>query len=125
MRRIVRSLAGATATFLAASANAGAADRCTQDTLTVEGNPVVVGLCASQAEGGRVTVSETFSRGGASITRTLPIDVVNGAAVARGVDDVPLNELGSTKRLRVTVSYRGGTPTLEHALLLPGALVLK
>lgn len=125
MRRIVRSLAGATAAFLATTASAGAADRCTQDSLVVDGSPIALTLCAAAPDADHVDVSETYARGSARITRTLPIDVVRGAAVARAIDDVPLDQLGSTKRLRVTVAYRDGSATLEHALLLPGAVVLK
>jgi hypothetical protein len=72
-----------------------------------------------------VTVTETFVRGGQRLTRPLTIEVVSGASVTRAVDDVPLTELGSNKQLHLTIAYRPGEASLEHALLLPGAVVLK
>jgi hypothetical protein len=55
----------------------------------------------------------------------LTIDIVDGAPVTRAVDDIPLTDLGSNKQLHITIAYRSGSAVLEHALLLPGAVVLK
>jgi hypothetical protein len=127
MRTIVRSLAGTIGVLLASGAGAAAAggDRCSQETLTVDGASIAAVLCAPAPAGDHATVTETFTRGGQSFARSLDIDVVGGAEVSRAVDDVPLDALGLAKRLHLTVAYRNGTPTLEHVLLLPGAVVLK
>ncbi|HEV8023182.1 MAG TPA: hypothetical protein VGP41_18045 [Candidatus Lustribacter sp.] len=125
MRLLAESLAGTLVAFLAAGAAALAQDTCTHDTLTVDGGPVAATFCvAAGAPAARVTVNETFERGGKQFSRPLTIDVVSGASVTRAVDDVPLTDLGSDKTLHLTVAYRPGSAVLEHALLLPGAVVL-
>jgi hypothetical protein len=126
MRLLARSLAGTTVAFLITSAAALAqSENCTHDSLTIDGTPTAATFCVASPAGARVTVNETFVRGGQKMTRPLAIDVVSGAAVTRAVDDVPLSEIGSAKVLHLTVAYHGGQATLEHALLLPGAVVLK
>jgi hypothetical protein len=64
-------------------------------------------------------------RGAQRLSRPLTIDVVKGATITRAVDDVPLADLGSAKQLHLTIAYRNGEAVLEHALLLPGAVVIK
>lgn len=127
MRHLVRSLTGTTVAFLAAAGTvlAQAGDRCSSDVLSVDGEPVNVTFCIAGAPVQRVMVAETFARGGQTFSRPLEIDVVNGATVTRVIDDVPLGQFGSPKQLHLTIAYQGGTATLEHALLLPGAVVLK
>jgi hypothetical protein len=127
MRFPVRSLAGTTVAFLAAMGTvmAQSGDRCTHDTLTVDGQPLTATLCVASPSDTHVTVNETFARAGAELNRPLSIDLVSGASVTRAIDDVPLATLGSNKQLHLTIAYASGTATLEHALLLPGALVLK
>jgi hypothetical protein len=99
-------------------------ENCTHDTLAVDGGPIAATFCVG-APADHVTVTETFSRGAQHMTRPLEIDVVSGASVTRAVDDVALADLGSNQQLHLTIAYRNGRATLEHALLLPGALVLK
>jgi hypothetical protein len=126
MRFLARSLAGTTVAFLAAGSWALAqAENCTHDTLAIDGVPTAATFCVSGPPAARITVTETFVRGGQRLTRPLTIEMVNGAAVNRAVDDVPLTELGSPKQLHLTIAYRNGEAVLEHALLLPGAVVLK
>jgi hypothetical protein len=127
MRTIGRSLAGTTLAILASGSAALAAgtDRCTQAGLSIDGQPIAATFCVPAARASRVSVTETFSRGAQTFSRTLDIDVVDGADVSRAVDDIPLDAFGSAKRLHVTLAYRNGEATLEHALLLPGAVVLK
>jgi hypothetical protein len=126
MRLLARSLAGTTVAFLAAGAAALAqTENCTHDSLTIDGVATAASFCVAAAPAARVTVTETFVRGGQRLTRPLTIDVVSGASVTRAVDDVPLTELGSNKQLHLTIAYRPGEASLEHALLLPGAVVLK
>jgi hypothetical protein len=126
MALLARSLAGTTVAFLAAGATALAqGENCTRDTLAIDGAPATATFCVSGPPAAHVTVTETFVRGTERISRPLTIDVVAGATVTRAVDDVPLAELGSSKQLHLTIAYRGGEAYLEHALLLPGAIVLK
>lgn len=126
MRLLAWTPAGTLVAFLAAGTAALAqADNCSHDTLTVDGAPVTAAFCVAGPAAARVTVNETFERGGKQFSRPLTIDVVNGATVTRAVSDVPLTELGSDKTLHLTVAYRPGSAVLEHALLLPGAVVLK
>ena len=125
MSLLARSLAGTTVAFLAAGAAALAqSENCTHDTLAIDGGSVAAAFCVG-APADHVTVTETFSRGGQHIVRPLDLDVVSGASVTRAVDDVPLADLGSNQQLHLTIAYRNGRASLEHALLLPGALVLK
>jgi hypothetical protein len=126
MRLLARSLAGSTVAFLATAAAALAqSENCTHDTLTIDGAATAASFCVAGVPAARVTVNETFVRGGQKMTRPLALDVVRGASVTRAVDDVPLSEIGSSKVLHLTIAYRSGEATLEHALLLPGAVVLK
>jgi hypothetical protein len=126
MRLLARSLAGTTVAFLAAGAAALAqGENCTRDTLTIEGTATTATFCVAGPPAARVTVTETFVRGHQRFTRPLQIDVVDGAAVTRAVENVPLTEFGSDKQLHLTIAYRRGEAILEHALLLPGAVVLK
>jgi thiamine monophosphate kinase len=126
MRLLARSLAGTTVAFLAAGAAALAqGENCTHDTLAIEGVPTAATFCVSGPAAAHVSVTETFVRGAQRLTRPITIDIVDGASVTRAVDDVPLGDLGSNKQLHITIAYRNGEATLEHALLLPGALVLK
>jgi hypothetical protein len=126
MRLLARSLAGTTVAFLAAGATALAqGENCTRDTLTIDGTATIATFCVSGPPAAHVTVTETFARGDQRFTRPLGIDVVDGATVTRAVENVPLTELGSEKQLHLTIAYRSGEAILEHALLLPGAIVLK
>lgn len=130
MRTVSGTLAGFTFTATALAVTAGAAlaqsgDRCTRESFPVDGAPVAVTLCVPADAKSRVPVSETFARGSASFSRTLSLDVVPGANVTRTVDEVPLESLGSPKRLHLTIAFRDGQAAVEHALLLPGAVVLK
>jgi hypothetical protein len=127
MRHLVRSAAATTVAFLglAAGALAQTGDRCTHDVLTVDASPISATFCVSGPTAQHVVVTETFARGDQSFSRPLAVAVVDGATITRAVDDVGLAALGSTKSLHLTLAYRDGIATLEHALLLPGAVVLK
>jgi hypothetical protein len=127
MRHLVRSAAAATVACLALTGTvlAQGGDRCTHDLLTVDGAALTATFCVTPSADRHVVVAETFTRGAQSFSRSLALDAVEGATVTRAVDDIPLTEFGSPKQLHVTVAYRNGIATLEHALLLPGAVVLK
>ena len=109
-------------------------DACSHDTLMVEGTPVDVTLCApepaarkAKGEGGpvSVTVTEVFSAGGNSFTRTSALEFLERPQTSRTIDDVPLQKLGIPKTLHLTIGYRQGSVRLEHAMLIPGAVDLK
>jgi hypothetical protein len=126
MRLLARSLAGTTVVFLAAGAAALAqGENCSRDVLSIDGSVTTATFCVSGPPTAKVTVTETFTRGDQHFSRPLQIDIVDGAAVTRSVENVPLTELGSDKQLHLTIAYRRGEAILEHALLLPGAVVLK
>jgi len=126
MHFLARSLAATTVAFLVtATAALAQSENCTHDSFAIDGVPTAATFCVAGAPAARVTVAETFVRGSQKMTRALTIDVVSGAAVTRTVDDVPLSEIGSSKVLHLTIAYHSGEATLEHALLLPGAVVLK
>jgi hypothetical protein len=109
----------------AAAAGAQPADRCSHDTFTIGGQRVAVNVCAPLAPSeGAVPVRETVT-GASTITQATTIQILSGAAVSRGVDDVPLNPLGLSSTLHLTLTYADGKVSVEHALLLPGAVPLK
>jgi hypothetical protein len=127
MRHLARTLAGTIVAFLAVAVPvlAQGTDRCTHDVLTVDGDSINASFCIAGPAAQHVVVNETFTRGTQTFSRPLTIDVVSGAAVTRAIDDVQLTPLGSNKQLHLTLAYQAGSASLEHALLLPGALVLK
>lgn len=111
---------------LVASAGAASAqDHCSRDSFAVDGSPVAVSLCVEDGSTSPVAVTATFSRGSSSFSRSLPVTVVAGATVSRAVEEVALDPLGVGKRLHLTIAYRQGRAVVEHAMLLPGAIVLK
>lgn len=98
---------------------------CTHDSLNVDGSAIAATFCVAGASATGATINATFSRGDVSFAHSLTVDVVSGASVTRAVDDVPLEKFGSQKRLHLTIAYRNGSASLERALLLPGAVILK
>jgi hypothetical protein len=123
MRTFAVALALLVAT--AGAATAAGQQRCSRDSFPVGGRSLTVTVCAAAAQGQRLDVSEAFARDGRSFSRTTAIDVVPGAQVSRAADDVSLAPLGLSSLLHLTLAYREGTVTIEHALLSPGAVPLK
>ncbi len=110
----------------AASASAQPAQRCSHETFPVAGQPVTVTVCAGAPDSGRsVLVGETFKNAATSFAHTTSIEVLPGAAASRTVDDVTLAPLGLQFTLHLTLAYRDAAVSIEHALLLPGAVPLK
>ncbi len=102
------------------------APRCTHDTFPVGGQNVAVTACAGAPDSGQaVAVTETLKGAAASFTHTTSIDVLPGAASSRAVDDVALAPLGLQYTLHLTLAYHEAAVSIEHALLLPGAIPLK
>jgi len=98
---------------------------CSRDALGIDGTPVTVVLCAVKSDPKTIAVSETLTSKSATLARTTTIDVLPGESSSRGIDDVPLAQLGIAKTLHIAMHYKAGTIALEHALLLPGAVPLK
>ena len=127
MRFTVRILAAALALAATsvAAASAQPAGRCSHDAFPVAGQTVGVTVCAAAAEGKSVQVTETFKGRTGSFSRNTTVDVLPGAATSRTVDDVGLAPLGLPYTLHLTLAYRDALASIEHALLLPGAVPLK
>ena len=104
---------------------AAAQPRCDRQTFAISGDAVTVTACAAPPASGEVAVAETVARGAATSTHTATIALVSGAAVSRGVDDLPLAPLGLSGTLHLALAYRNGAATIEHAMLLPSAIPLK
>ncbi len=124
MRTFVAVLALVTASI--GPALAQPAQRCSHDTFSVAAQPVTVTVCAGAPDGAKtVAVTETFKNAATSFNHTTSIEVLRGAAASRAVDDVSLSPLGLQYTLHMTLAYREAAVTIEHALLLPGAVPLK
>ena len=124
MRTIVAVLALVVSSIAAASAQP--AQRCTHDTFPVAGQSVAITVCAGAPDGGKsVQVVETFKGKAGTFSHTASIDVLSGAATSRAVDDVSLAQLALPYTLHLTLAYREAAVSIEHALLLPGAVPLK
>jgi hypothetical protein len=124
----MRTFAAALALLAASAVPALAqpAQRCSHDTFSVGGQPVAVTACAGAPDSGKtVAVTETFKNATASFSHAVSIEVLPGAAASRAVDDVSLAPLGLQYTLHLTLAYREAAVTIEHALLLPGAVPLK
>jgi hypothetical protein len=125
----VLALLAASVSPLAAStapALAQPVQRCSHETFPVGGQSVTVTVCAGAPNGGKtVAVSENFKNAATSFSHTTSIEVLPGAAASRATDDVSLAPLGLQYTLHLTLAYREAGVTIEHALLLPGAVPLK
>ena len=124
----MRTFVAALALFAASLAPAlpQPAPRCSRDAFPVGGQSVVVTVCAGAPDSGKsVAVTETFKNATASFNQTTSIDVLPGAAASRAVHDVSLAPLGLQYTLHLTLAYRAAAASIEHALLLPGAVPLK
>ena len=101
-------------------------ERCSRDALTVDGTPVAARFCVpADAGAANVSVTETFTALGKTVTKTTPLAVVAGALTSRTIDDLDLGPLGLKRTLHMTLAYRAGAVELEHALALPGAIPIK
>ena len=100
--------------------------RCSHEAFPVGGQSVVVTVCAGAPAGGKtVSVAENFKNASSSFNHTTSIEVLPGAAASRAVDDVSLAPLALPYTLHLTLAYREAAVSIEHALLLPGAVPLK
>lgn len=128
MRTTARSIVGAfaLAATSVATASAQPAVRCSHEAFPVAGQSIGVMVCAGAPDGAKsVQVTETFKGRAGAFSHTTSIDVLPGAATSRTVDDVGLTPLGLPYTLHLTLAYREALVSIEHALLLPGAVPLK
>jgi hypothetical protein len=121
----MRTFAAALTLLVWSAAAPALAEPCSHESFEVDGSALTVNVCAASPSGGKVSVSESFKSGAATFSHTATIDVLSGASVSRTVDDVALSPLGSSRTLHLTLAYREGAVSIEHALLLPGAIPLK
>lgn len=121
-----RAAFAAVLVLTAASAAAAQTERCTSDALTIDSAAVTARVCAPAGvgDGQRILVTVALVSSAGTVRHTTPFELLPGG-VSRTVDDISLEPLGSKKSLHVTLAYRAGIVTLEHALLLPGAVPIK
>jgi hypothetical protein len=98
---------------------------CARETFDIQGKTVAVTACPGTADAHSVPVTETIKSGANSLTHNTEIQLLPGAGVSRGIDDISLTSLGVPGTLHLTLAYRDGSVLIEHALLLPGATPLK
>ena len=109
---------------------AAVAAPCTHRSLRIEGMPVALTLCTlgqrpgSSAAGKTVEVSvtEDFEGPKGAFRRAATLEFLGGVAVSRTIDDVAIEPLGLSGTLHMTLALKEGNVTLEHAMLLPGAV---
>jgi hypothetical protein len=122
------ALLGAVLTLLA-SAPAGAQDRCSRETVAIQGTPVTVALCVvSESRAGDVTtidLAATYSSKDGAFTQRSTIRFIDGEGPARALQSVSLSQIGITGTLHMTLLYVGNDVSMEHALLTPGAVTIK
>jgi hypothetical protein len=116
-----------TALLVCAPLPGWADDGCSHDSFNIDGTQVAAILCApAQAKpAGAVSVNATFSTKTANFNKSISLDVLPGQPQSRGIEEVSLAPLGLAHSLYMTVTYGAGKVTLAHAVLLPGAVILK
>ena len=117
---------------LAVVSPAPAQETCSSDTFSIDGRSVDVSVCGPTSvpkpTKGQPSIQlrETVGvRGGVPLVREVALATLPDEGLAHTIDDVPLQKLGIERTLHVTLAYKPGTVRLEHALLIPGAVVLK
>ena len=115
----------------AAPLAAGAAPPCTQETLSVQGTPLVVGYCINgtpRQTGGQellVPVAATYIGRGATLRLPEELHFLSGEGVSRVIENLDLTKVGLTGTLHLTLAYSHGLVRVEGALLTPGAITIK
>ncbi len=129
----MRSIALATtlALSLAGAAHAQPAPRCTHETLAVQGQSVVATYCVTSAghpiagQELRVAVTETFRSPHGQISQPATLAFIGGEANSRVLEDLPLERLGASGTLHLTLTLHAGFVRIESAMLTPGAITIK
>lgn len=124
-----KAVALGVALFAGSAWPADGAGSCTTRALIVDGSPVDVTLCTTDVRRARdaaetvdVTVAEEFRSSQGRLIRTSRLQFLAGEQTSRTLEDVPIASIGIPKTLHLTLRYHGGVVTLEHAMLLPGAV---
>lgn len=110
---------------------ASAQERCTRETLVVQGAPVTIGYCVSGLPrmGGNeeivVPVRASYAAASGAFGEAGELRFVAGEKISRVLEDLDLTRLGLTGTLHLTLSYSGGLVRIEGALLTPGAITVK
>lgn len=131
MKPIPIAAAAALALTLAAGTGARAAEACSHETLSIRATPVNVAYCvlrAGRAKPGEsvpLALNETYASPRGSLNRTVTVQFIAGENPSRAIEDVPLEPLGLTGTLHVTLAYAGGLVRIESAILTPGAITIK
>jgi len=105
--------------------------RCTHETLSVRGTPVMATYCVTggaSAAPGRdlpVHVTETYSTARGSWSQDVTLQFIAGEEASRVIQDVPLDKVGLQGTLHVTLVLRGGAVRVDSAMLTPGAITIK
>jgi hypothetical protein len=116
---------------LSTTAGAQAASRCTHETLSVRGTPLTATYCVTglgTAPLGRdlpVRVLETFSTPHSSLSREAAYRFIAGESASRVIEDVPLERLGLSGTLHLTLLLERGLVHIDGAMLTPGAVTIK
>jgi hypothetical protein len=121
----MRTIVAALGLLVCSTAAPALADPCSHDSFDIDGRALAVTVCAAAPSAGSVAVTQTFKSGSASFSSGATIDIVSGASVSRTATDVALTPIGSARTLHLMLAYRSGAVSVEHALLLPGAIPLK
>ncbi len=124
------ALAAATALMLATRAAAQPSTHCTHEILNVRGVPVSASYCviaAGPAAGHDlpVRVQGAFTSARGSVSHDALLRFLAGAATSRAMDDVPLDRLGMSGTLHLTLELRGGLVHIDGAMITPGAIWVK
>jgi hypothetical protein len=122
--------AAALVLMTAASASAQPAGRCTRETLEVRGVPVSVGYCVAAvgpASGHElpVRVQENYSSPHGALSQETTLRFIAGETSSRVIEDLPLERLGLSGTLHMTLLLRGGLVRVDAAMLSPGAITVK
>jgi hypothetical protein len=99
--------------------------RCSQESFKIGGQQVIVRVCAGPTDGKVVPITETFTSGKKSFSRTTIIEVLASEDVGRAADDASLTPLNLAYSLHLELAYGSAQATIEHATLMPGAIALK
>lgn len=131
LRRTRRTACAGAAAALLFAAPAAAQNRCTRDSLTVQGTPIAVEYCVTamgrMSPGSElpVTVSELYHTNRGTVRETKAFRFIAGEPSSRVIDDLDLAPLGLKGTLHLTLVLRGGTVALEGAMLTPGAVTIR
>jgi hypothetical protein len=124
--RLIRALAFAGAI---SSSSAGTAAACSHDHLRIEKQAVSVTLCPGipRIADGTVRLPLQLRLDGrpASLNERLLLRYPQLAPHPRAVDDVDLTPLGIAKTLHLSLIPHGNEISIEHAVLLPGPILLR